>query len=532
MTLADKQIRVLDRSTTGTLVTGDRYVANVSAAITGTLDAGPVSGGIVEINIIEVGDVLTIDGNGNTIDGSATQAINTAGFTKLTQANEVLLRFNGTEWNLYFKPNTLLNLFDGPNSYAGEALKNFRVRNDEQGFEFFIPQTQLPGFPYNYVAPTAMSDPGAGNIRFNNATPASVTQLAIHLEDNTGVPNTDLPLAAAGDAIGVFDASGNFYIWNIDGINEQGTPPNVWFLIDVSGLQDTGTISVGQVQVVIGAPGAVASFDGLVDTPANKTGRAKRITRVNDAATALDYAEGEMDAGNNKIVTLADATADQDALNRRTGDARYLQQANATVGYQTAVFSPGTVTTQDDRYEILRGNQGAISQHHQAGHCMVTFISTGGNCTYHIHFTIDYNSAGLCVSYSARGSITFNAVGVTWDGTNGRWAITVNARETGSNISTMRIGWVSPFDPGQYVAQGLTPLGTGYLGNYATVGTDNSDRFTVNGRISHFGPGSDNNHSATKGYHDAGTIFTPQFPPDPPVQDPNFDDPWRWLLEP
>lgn len=90
----------------------------------------------------------------------------------------------------------------------------------------------------------------------------------------------------------------------------------------IRGYADNGGDGVqGRTTDGLGVNG-LATAAGGVAVKANASG----------GGTSLLLAGGDADAGNQKITNLADATANQDALNRQTGDARYLQQSSGWSG--------------------------------------------------------------------------------------------------------------------------------------------------------------------------------------------------------
>lgn len=69
-----------------------------------------------------------------------------------------------------------------------------------------------------------------------------------------------------------------------------------------------------------------------VNAIATSAGGTAVVANASGGGTSLQLAGGDMDAGSLKIENLADAAAATDALNRQTGDARYLQKASGWTG--------------------------------------------------------------------------------------------------------------------------------------------------------------------------------------------------------
>ena len=57
-------------------------------------------------------------------------------------------------------------------------------------FDFTIPRGAMPAIGWNFSTTTTDSDPGSGNVRFNNATPASVTSIYFDNSDRDGTTQT------------------------------------------------------------------------------------------------------------------------------------------------------------------------------------------------------------------------------------------------------------------------------------------------------------------------------------------------------
>jgi len=111
---------------------------------------------------------------------------------------------------------------------------------------------------------TTMSDPGSGKFRFNNAAPASATQLAISKLTDPGTDASPLLKAlASGDGIYIQDQnnSANFVRYDINGAVTNNT---TWFQIPVAlhGSSSGGSMPTNNTQCLIqfttGGGGAVA----------------------------------------------------------------------------------------------------------------------------------------------------------------------------------------------------------------------------------------------------------------------------------
>jgi hypothetical protein len=69
------------------------------------------------------------------------------------------------------------------------TVTNSGDANDAE-FDFGIPRGAIPAVGFNFDTATTDADPGAGDVRFNNATPASVTEIYFDNADRDGTTQT------------------------------------------------------------------------------------------------------------------------------------------------------------------------------------------------------------------------------------------------------------------------------------------------------------------------------------------------------
>jgi len=115
---------------------------------------------------------------------------------------------------------------------------------------------------WEFKSSTVMADPGAGNFRMNNGTPALVTAIAIHEENKAGADfSTILNNLVAGNVIyiqQITDAT-RVILLDVVSVTDNGT----WFEITVT-VADSGTIfQDGQECGVIFAAGGSAVVAGF-----------------------------------------------------------------------------------------------------------------------------------------------------------------------------------------------------------------------------------------------------------------------------
>lgn len=101
---------------------------------------------------------------------------------------------------------------------------------------------------WNYSTTTTMANPATANIRFNNASLASVTQIAISdLSANAGNPNVGAWIDTWDNAGGtnsgsifIFKDESNFAIYNV---NSASTDNTTWFQVPVTYIAHSGSFS-------------------------------------------------------------------------------------------------------------------------------------------------------------------------------------------------------------------------------------------------------------------------------------------------
>ena len=132
------------------------------------------------------------------------------------------------------------------------------------------------GFRYNFDATTAMADPGSGDIRFNHATPSSVTALALDaLSADAGSPDVSAYVAVWGSSttllkrgtitIRKIGTPATFATYDIDAVVVDNTG---WLQVPVAYVAGNGTFTAADALIVHftrtgdkGAAGA-GSFSG------------------------------------------------------------------------------------------------------------------------------------------------------------------------------------------------------------------------------------------------------------------------------
>jgi hypothetical protein len=133
---------------------------------------------------------------------------------------------------------------------------------------------------YDFSTTTAMADPGSGNVRFNNATVASVTAIAIDDLDKNGVDQSAY-IALFDDSTNTVKGTlvfrtggGDVATFNITGLTDN----TGWFQIAVTHVASGGTFSNGEDTFIgftrAGDKGADGAGSGDVSGPGSATDNA------------------------------------------------------------------------------------------------------------------------------------------------------------------------------------------------------------------------------------------------------------------
>jgi len=133
---------------------------------------------------------------------------------------------------------------------------------------------------YDFSTTTAMADPGSGNVRFNNATVASVTAIAIDDLDKNGVDQSAY-IALFDDSTNTVKGTlvfrtggGDVATFNITGLTDN----TGWFQIAVTHVASSGTFADGEDTFIgftrSGDKGADGAGSGDVSGPGSATDNA------------------------------------------------------------------------------------------------------------------------------------------------------------------------------------------------------------------------------------------------------------------
>lgn len=264
--------------------------------------------------------------------------------------------------------------------------------------------TTASGFAnqWDFDSSTTMADPGSADIRLNNATLSSVTQIAISANSgDTGNPDLSDYVATWDDNTNASgrgtillkkgSANENFAIYNVTGAITDNTS---WLQIPVTHVASSGSFSntdalflgfsrSGTDGAGTGTVTSVASGDGLTGGPITTTGTL--AVDINGASSA-DLATGDE--------ILFGDVSDSNNIKKDTiiGILELVYPVGSCYMSKSVATNPGTLlgfgtwTAIDDKFIVARGS---------------TYTGTGGSATAtlseanlpsHYHFAFDNDS--------------------------------------------------------------------------------------------------------------------------------------------
>jgi len=249
---------------------------------------------------------------------------------------------------------------------------------------------------YNFSTTTTMADPGSGNVRFNNATVASVTAIAIDDLDANGVDQSAY-IALFDDSTNTVKGTlvfrtggGDVATFNITGLTDN----TGWFQIAVTHVASSGTFSNAEDTFIgftrAGDKGADGVGSGDVSGPGASV--------TDNAAVRWDTTSGQL--VQNSTVTISDAGA--------------VAAGSLTLTTDLAVADGGTGASDA---ATARSNLGAAASGSNSDITALTGLTTD-----------------LSVAQGGTGAGTFTANGVLYG--NGTSALGVTATGTSGQVLT------------------------------------------------------------------------------------------------
>ena len=292
-------------------------------------------------------------------------------------------------------------------------------------------------FSWRFSTSTAEADPGNGRIRFDNATPASVTALFVDDFDNAGIDVSGfLNAVPVGTRLWLQESavSGNFLIATITAVTDN----TGWFKIDVT-VNDSGTLPgnnkvVGVLFFGGGGGAAVPS-----DQPAVQ---ARRTTVLAFTPAWVDVTLDETHFENDPAVVEHDALTDRITL--KDPGPYWIEyrvdtdQPAPITQWQTLAQARVTVNDVDAALPLSDSNEQALEDGSLVGDAAVWPSLQSGfiyNATANDFVTLQIqrtDSDGGTNLQAAAGRVTFSAVRMT--GEKG------NQGNPGSGGSVIRVG--------------------------------------------------------------------------------------------
>lgn len=296
-------------------------------------------------------------------------------------------------------------------------------------FDFTIPRGAMPAVGWNFDTSTTDADPGAGDVRFNNATPASVTEIYIDNADRDGTTQTtwldswdDSTATIKGTLVIVPAATPSAkLVYNVTGSIVDGTGYRKVTVSHVAGttLPSSG-VHLGVDFSRSGNNGANGT-NGTMAGPVSSTDNA--IARFNgtDGTTVQDSVVTIADTTG----TIAPVTTDSGALGTATNMwADLFLASGAVVNFNNGdvtlthsaddlALAGGTLTLPNTGLHILDTN---------ASHDLI--IAPGSNITADRTFTLTTGDANRTLDISAADTTISSFATTVLDDTTAAAALT------------------------------------------------------------------------------------------------------------
>lgn len=282
---------------------------------------------------------------------------------------------------------------------------------------------------WTFATSTTMADPSTANLRLNNATLASVTQIAISdLSANVGNPDLSGWIATWDDAGGsnsgsifIFKDNGNFAIYNV---NAATTDNTTWYQVPVTHVASAGSFSASDA-ILIGF-----SASGTTTVTGGITALTGDVTASGSGSVAATIATVTVPKGGTGLTTL---TADNVILGNGASNVKFvapgssgnLLTSNGTTWQSTAPAVVNPIVA----WAKFTGSTGALLAssnvssvtRHAAGDYTVNFTSSLSDANYVVHVTTDRagTTAPVTGQTSTRAAPTTSACPVFTANTSG-----------------------------------------------------------------------------------------------------------------
>lgn len=343
-------------------------------AFTGTLDN-------VSINLVTAGGWAPINPNAYTINGTSL----TFASAPPTGTNNIQVR----------APSLLLGAASAA-AAAAEASATAALASEVAAAGSAVSAAAFAQAKnkWTFSSTTTMAAPSTGNIRFNNATLASVTAIAISdLSANAGNPDVspwvlswdDVTGATVRGTLYIFKDETNFVFYNITGATTDNA---LWSQLAVTYLTGNGTISnTDSLYIGFAAAGSVTVTGGITALTGDVTASGSGSVSTTLSATLQNRINLDFFSWNIPVVS----------------DGTYKVAINVPFGFTlnsvTTICTSGTCTaTTKINTTALGGTANSVSssQQVQTHSSANTVVATDA-----INLTISSNSSclGLCITW-------------------------------------------------------------------------------------------------------------------------------------
>jgi len=254
-------------------------------------------------------------------------------------------------------------------------------------FNFGIPRGSMPAIGFNFDTSTTDSDPGNGKVRFNNATPASVTAIYFDNQDRDGNTVTSW-LDAIDDSTsrirGVLyivpaSSPASKLVYAVTGSVVDGTGYRKLTVSQVAGT--TLPASGAHLGVMFAPSGNIGISAGFIQTfsattadadPGNGTFRLNNATPSSATAAYLD----NLDTGGTTVSAIMDRWATASATIK--GNLRFVNLYDPTIWAEFEVT--GSIVDGTGYRKVTLQN--GVSSGSFTGDFVVTFLRAGSNGSY------------------------------------------------------------------------------------------------------------------------------------------------------
>ena len=278
-------------------------------------------------------------------------------------------------------------------------------------------QIAVFGFPYQWDTGTVAANPGAGRVRGDHATLASITTLYVSTTDGLGVDLTAwLASRPAGSIIDLskVGAQANRISFTVSGAPSSATgyvaiPVTVGVAAGTLSMNDQMALEFGSAGVpggvgVAGSDGGVKfTFDSSTTMAAPAAGGVRFNSATLASATQVAIANTTADAGNPSVSGWINAWDDSTT----TGNRGQLLFRKASTGATVAIFNVASLITDNASWLTFTVQASAVPGTFANGDALLVAFSRSGDKG------ADGVGSGSVTSVAAGGGLSATGVGAT-----------------------------------------------------------------------------------------------------------------------